>query len=791
MMKTATVPMNRDSFPAGLVRKIILNRNSYIILLSAFLLGGSNIAGNLLPLGAVFFSAVKGTARKKLLIAAAVIFGAAVTGSLEMVYINAACMLLFGVFCSPFKTAEPKPDVKGAVLLLAAVIIPRMILTGLNGFLFYDLLKTLIGSFVSFVLYFIFKSSLGIITGRTKKGIFTDEEAVSVAATAILVLSGTGPLMVAGFSIRNVLCILVLLIFSYGCGAGAGAAAGAALGLLLGISSESTPSVIGAFALCGLLSGVLSKLGRSGTAIGFLIGNAILAVYLNGAAETILRFGEIAAALILLFVLPKSRIQKVTAPFEGNAVQEAGKGYYLRVRDITVERLEKFSGVFEELAKTFGEMANTNVSAAKQDINVLFDRVADRICSDCSLCLHCWDRNFYDTYQVMFKIVESLESRGRVEESDIPPHFLEKCARINDFVAAVNNMYELFKVGVVWKSRLSESRGVISRQFEGISRIIRELAGEINEEVRFMKPAEDNIKALLENAGIKPKEVTVYKNKWDKYEVSLIHSACGGARACIGVIEKIISEAVGRKMVLENEECHKDREGNCNIKFIEAENLKLTTGIARLPKYGSEVSGDSFSFMNGGNGKYTLVLSDGMGSGYGASSQSRTVVNMLESFLESGFDKDMAVDLVNSVLVLKANEESACTIDISVIDLFNGGVEFVKIGAAPTYIKKGEKVDMIKSASLPAGILPGIDAELAHKVVEGGDMVIMVTDGIIDSLTGDEPGDRELIKLIRQMESLNPQKLADSILAEADTRCSGKPCDDLTVMVAKVWKEVK
>ena len=32
--------------------------------------------------------------------------------------------------------------------------------------------------------------------------------------------------------------------------------------------------------------------------------------------------------------------------------------------------------------------------------------------------------------------------------------------------------------------------------------------------------------------------------------------------------------------------------------------------------------------------------------------------------------------------------------------------------------------------------------ELSHKIMDAGDMIIMVTDGIIDSMAGDEPGDR-------------------------------------------------
>ncbi len=789
-MKTIAVQMSKSGLSADFLRKIFLHRSSFLPLICSFLLGSSNIANGALPLGAAFFAAASGVAGNRLLIAVAVLIGAAFQGSLELVYINAAGMLLFSVLCIPLKEKAPKLNIKAACLLFVSMLLPQLLLAAMQGFLAYDLMKAVFSSFISFVLYFIFGFSIPVISGTVKRALFAGEEAISIAITAALVLSGIGTLQVFGFSIRNILCVVLLLIFSFKCGAGVGAAAGVAIGLITSITKETTPAITGAYALCGMLAGILGSIGRTGSALGFVMGNMILAAYLNGSAESTLYLREILAAVVLFFLTPNKLINLIAGPFKRDMSLTADKsGYSGRIRDLTVDKLEKFSKAFSDLSKTFEEISETKMPAERQDINVLFDRVADRICRDCSLCMHCWERNFYDTYQVMFKIVECLESKGRVEERDIPRHFFDKCARINDFVNAVNNMYELFRVGVVWKGKLNESCDVIGRQFEGMSKVIAGLAEEIDKEVSYLSPLEDEIAASLHNAGLKVNETIVYKNSWGKYEISILHHSCGGARSCVSIIDRVVTEAIGRRMVRGSAECICGRDGGCSLRYVEAENLKLTTGIARLPKYGSNISGDSFTFMNSGNGKYILALSDGMGTGYGAAAQSKTAVNMLESLLESGFDKDMAVNLINSVLVLKSEEESSCTIDLSTIDLFSGEVEFIKIGAAPTYIKKPGKVDIIKSASLPAGILPGIDAELAHRKVEGSDMVIMVTDGVIDSLTGDEPGERRLMKLLQELESLNPQQVADSILSEANLCCDNKPCDDLTVMVAKVWEK--
>ena len=794
-MRTVTEPYGRVRFATDIMGRIrdskiiglLLSRNNYILLPAAFLLARAEIAGGLMPFGFALFAAAGAFIPSRILLAATILLGMATNSMLDQMYVTGAAMLIFSVLSFPMKNSRSRTTFKFACLSFICILIPQITLASMQGFLLYDLLKTLFCSFIVFVLYFIFRNSLSILSGNTAKYALTSEEAISIAITAALALSGVGSLMLLGFSLKNILCIIMILFFSFKCGPGVGAASGVSIGLIVSMSGTATPVSIATYAFCGLLSGIFGSLGKIGSGLGFVMGNTVMAIYLGGGAFVHLK--EIILAVVIFFIIPQNVLEAVTNPFKKDGTASGDKrGYSRRIRDITVGRLDKFSKAFKDLAKTFSEISQTKAVTDKQDISMLFDRVADKICRDCSLCLHCWERNFYNTYQVMFKIVEGLEAKGRITESDIPPYFLDRCERINEFVDAVNNMYELFKVDMVWKSRIGDSRSLISQQFEGLSSVISGLAAEINTEVSFISSMEDRIYADISAAGIKVKEVVAYENRWGKYEVNILHGGCGGARICISTIEKVVSAAVGRKMVKEDEECMKARDGSCSLSLVEEENLKIATGIARLPKSGSDVSGDSFTFMNTGNGKYIIALSDGMGSGYRASVQSRATVGMLESFLESGFDKDMAVNLINSILVMKSSEDCFSTIDISVIDLFNGEVEFVKIGAAPTYIKRPDRVEMTKSASLPAGILLNIDAELAHKSIETGDMLIMTTDGIIDSFSGEEAGERQLLKFVQDIDSLNPQQVADCILEKACENSGGKPGDDMTVIAAKVWK---
>jgi stage II sporulation protein E len=217
---------------------------------------------------------------------------------------------------------------------------------------------------------------------------------------------------------------------------------------------------------------------------------------------------------------------------------------------------------------------------------------------------------------------------------------------------------------------------------------------------------------------------------------------------------------------------------------VETENYNVTTAIARHAK--EDISGDNYCYGDVGEGRYMVALSDGMGSGKLAGNESNTTVSLLEKFIEAGYERNAAIKATNSVLVFKSNNETFATIDMGLIDLYDGVGEFVKIGAAPTFIKSGMEVDMLKSSTLPAGILDDIEIESEIVQFKNGDMVVMVTDGIIDA--NKELKERWVVNLLKEIDSLNPKEVADYILQRAKEQYGGQVKDDMTVVVLKVWK---
>lgn len=172
--------------------------------------------------------------------------------------------------------------------------------------------------------------------------------------------------------------------------------------------------------------------------------------------------------------------------------------------------------------------------------------------------------------------------------------------------------------------------------------------------------------------------------------------------------------------------------------------------------------------------------------GKNAKKSSSAAIKMLERLLTSGFDKDVSLGLINSTISLNCKEDMFSTIDIGIMDLVKGNIEFIKNGAAPSYIKKGRKVEIIKSISLPAGILDNIDLVVYDKDIDDGDIIVMCSDGIIES--NQEYNNKEiwLKDVLENIETDNVQKIADIVISEAIDNGYGVAKDDMTIFVIKV-----
>jgi len=301
------------------------------------------------------------------------------------------------------------------------------------------------------------------------------------------------------------------------------------------------------------------------------------------------------------------------------------------------------------------------------------------------------------------------------------------------------------------------------------------------------------ISKLLRESGILLKNFFELEREDGHVEISLTMKMISekytklGEHICIDDVADFISVAMNTRLhAAKNTPQYLTPDWNTYY-FVEEANYHLLTGIAKAVKETEQVSGDNYSFYEAENGRMVAILSDGMGSGEKASEDSERVIEKMERLLEAGFRKETAVQMINGALVAAGQEENMSTLDLCDINMYTGACEFTKVGAACSYIKRGRLVDRLSALNFPLGVFGQIEPENLHRVLQSGDYVIMLSDGILDALS-QGIGEEMLPEIIGRIEYTNPNEIANQILAYCLKQSNGQVRDDMTVLVLGIWE---
>ncbi|MEW6228796.1 MAG: SpoIIE family protein phosphatase, partial [Bacillota bacterium] len=123
------------------------------------------------------------------------------------------------------------------------------------------------------------------------------------------------------------------------------------------------------------------------------------------------------------------------------------------------------------------------------------------------------------------------------------------------------------------------------------------------------------------------------------------------------------------------------------------------------------------------------------------------------------------------------------------VDLVTGDGQFIKVGSPPSFIRTGRDVKVIRSASLPAGIFDAIEVEKTPFRFSDGDLLVMVSDGVLNSVESPTGKEEWVVSAISRMSTDEPGEVARFILDRARQHAKGKVSDDMTVLVGRVHRQ--
>ena len=601
-------------------------------------------------------------------------------------------------------------------------------------------------------------------------------------------MTGTIGWTIYDLSIEHIFSRYLVILFAFVAGATVGSTVGVVTGLIFSLANVSSFFHMSLLAFAGLLGGLLKEGHKIGAAIGLFIATLLLGMYGDGSADIVKTISETTAATLLFFLTPHSLTSKLAKYIPGTAEHTQEQQIYMRkMRDVTAQRVAQFSNVFQALSNSFSSHdEKMEFEDIDRELDYFLGNVTEKTCQLCHRKDKCWTKNFTTTYDYMKQIMLEMEQRDEGVSQKLYRDFETYCIKPKKVIEVMDQELTFHQANQRLKKQVKESRKLVADQLLGVSEVMENFAKEIQRERENHHRQEELILEALQDFGIEIDNVDVYSLEQGNVDIEMTLPDYEGHGECEKIIAPMLSDILGENILVSKEEFAPDSTRIYHVTFRSAKTYTIETGVAHAAKDGGLISGDSYSTIELGGGKYAIAISDGMGNGERAHIESQETLQLLQKILQSGIEEKVAIKSVNSVLSLRTTDEIFSTLDLAMIDLQNAATKFLKIGSIPSFIKRGDKVLKIQANNLPMGIIQELDVDVVSEQLKAGDLLIMMSDGVFEGPKHVENYDIWMKRKITELKTEDPQEVADLIIEEVIRSRSGQIADDMTVVVAKV-----
>ena len=523
---------------------------------------------------------------------------------------------------------------------------------------------------------------------------------------------------------------------------------------------------------CGTVSAALLAPGRTieGTAAyagGCLLG--ALCVQPPGEAFGLLL--SAGAGVGAVWLLPKAWRAPV-APEEPAATPQEERPRL----SMAATRLEAVAESLSSLAETVNDVYNAFPRRC-ESFRWVIDNAHDTLCFNCGRREECWKQEYTVVLEGLEALRPALEQQGSVTPADLPGQ-LGRCIHPAALCAAMTKSFALYRSRKEAFVHAEAMRTALTEQYSAVADALGVLSEQLGRPGQPEPYKSGRVAAFFTSLGTPPLEcavtlddlgrtraaVTLPRTRFQPAELDALAKEVGG----------LCRRALEPPQVLS---C----KGMTTLLFCEKPALRAVFGAAGAAARGS-ISGDAVQqFCSPAAAQ--MILCDGMGTGRPAAVDGNLAAELTARLLKAGFTAELAARLVNVALALKSDEESGATLDLISVDLYTGTARLFKAGAAPGFLVHGGKARAVGDASLPMGILGGVNGQSRMVHLAAGDYAVLVSDGLLV----DGPG-----WVVQQLELSAaagdaPDKLAKTLVETARARAekAGRP-DDITAAVLRL-----
>ena len=143
--------------------------------------------------------------------------------------------------------------------------------------------------------------------------------------------------------------------------------------------------------------------------------------------------------------------------------------------------------------------------------------------------------------------------------------------------------------------------------------------------------------------------------------------------------------------------------------------------------------------------------------------------------------------IINSILKLKSDSQNSSTLDNMIIDLKTGYSQYIKLGAAPTYIIHEGKIVTINNMNIPVGVSDNPDYLLISRKLIDKDIVVQISDGVLHE--GLDISNNYFTEYLKTIDvNKTAKQITDEIYRNVLRENKNILNDDVTIIVTKIIK---
>ncbi len=586
---------------------------------------------------------------------------------------------------------------------------------------------------------------------------------------------------------------------------------GAIVGFVCGLVME--PLYIPLYALGGVTAGLIAS---SSATLGFLAAGTVgvaYAVYTAGLSGFLDVFPPVALALAGMIPLYRAGILRLPdRVFPGELAAREMRAAEAVMAEISYDETKRKIG---ELGEGLGAvstilygMSEKLCGPTRAEMRELCVATFERHCASCASSERCKTGRRELLLSVVGRMADSLATRGTVGADVIPSPLASSCGKIGRILDDVN--YEAARR--ITEQKREDKLEVTAADFGLLSDTLRQAGRAAAERGQLDDELSKKLGKLLSYHDFRSETAVVYGGRQKQIFVTgvdLSSTRMGGED-----IRKLFEEMCGCRLSVPEFELDG---AVLSMRMHSIDSFTCTSGTfscaaSSVHKYyggirscgancagGSddgggtrtieitdtqppETCGDAICTFSH-DGKYYMILSDGMGSGREAALTAGICVSLLERLIRAGVVLETALKMLNQI-VRHGSRECSATVDIAEIDLVSGDARFIKSGAAPTFILRDGSIFRLQSKTVPIGIIRALDAEMLCFEIRSGDTVVMISDGAARSYE-EAPWLLDLMTVDETVLSGDERLAAEKIVAEAALR-AGKNPDDITAGIVRV-----